>query len=188
MLHMGMPEYDAMRAAGEAGCFASHLAANVPREKWATTPEPLVFAVRYNDKVATRMLMRAGACPTNVIWTGDNAFNWAGSPNMVDLLCAMGHSIPHDGVFSFFADDRLSDRVIVEAMIRNGVNPQRVRAKGGSRLPFVPRKWQLEIWQRVRTNRRAAIALLAAKRARRVLPLLDRYVFREIALQVWAAR
>lgn len=169
--------------AARQGRFHEHLL-TLPRAAWTHCGHFLIVAIRNDDVRAVRMLLRAGADPnatSSYAWVRSETelpIGWAALPRVrntgarveiINLLCAAGADLRRVWWNGSPLADAVAFLPIQRALLRNGAPSLRFSSN-------VPR------------NRRAIIALLACKRCRRVMPHMDRNIFRLIALEAWAAR
>lgn len=157
---------------------------SLPRAEWTRCGHLLIVAVQHDDVRSVRMLLRAGADPnagSSYAWPRSETYlpiAWAAlsrshninaTVEIVNLLCAAGANLrlPEWKMTPFV--DAVLDAPVRRALLRNGAPSLRFSSN-------VPR------------NRRTILALLACKLCRRVMPHMDRYLFRVIAIEMWAAR
>lgn len=169
-------QIDEVENAARQGKLYEHLP-TLPRTIWIGDSYLLITAIRYDDVCAVRMLLHAGA-KTTTRFAGDPPMLWAtmiksnrnvdARVEIINCMCAVGTDLQLRWNNKPFVDV-VPDYQIRKALLRNGAPSDRFH----SNVPM---------------NRRVIITLLGCKRHRRIMPSMDRWVFRMIALEVWAAR
>lgn len=168
-------QMDEIQSAARQGRLYEYIL-SIPRNLWSQDGFLLITAIRHDDVRTVRMLLRAGV-ETNMK-TGEPPISWAAlnaSKNIdkrveiIDSLCAVGTDLQHVRWNDEPFVDSVTQFRIRRALLRNGAPSRRFH----SNVPI---------------NRRVIITLLGCKRHRRIMPCMDRWMFRMIALEAWAAR
>lgn len=132
---------------------------------------------------------------TQALWTPAYIAALSGQPRVLEVLCVAGAHLS--------AETRTGETPL-EAAVRKARPPYavvgaiacaRVLVTNGVRLATVCKEYHDFIWPELRALdrgvlacRAVVVALLGLKKSRRILPEIDRWVVRQVALACWVTR